>query len=176
MDLQTRAGQWDRAQSPLHTWDQYLVSFFGAHRRGVVEDLPSPALRKSHLPSFHNHARKLKGHFLQDFYGRGLSDGTTAKHDEKLYIAQAMAVLEANEWTEDITVVGYSMGGSIAVHLNNEQPDLIKHLILLAPAGMIRLMTFGIPKWILWRSIKWASSEGGTRHGLIDKNLQAGIQ
>ncbi|SPO06228.1 uncharacterized protein DNG_08917 [Cephalotrichum gorgonifer] len=63
-----------------------------------------------------------------------------------------MDVLNHFGWDKDVTVIGYSMGGSIAVHLNGEQPDLIANLILLAPAGMIRPGRFGFDKFSYFRS------------------------
>jgi pimeloyl-ACP methyl ester carboxylesterase len=38
---------------------------------------------------------------------------------------------------EDVTLVGYSMGGTIATAFAAEQPHLIKRLILFAPSGVI---------------------------------------
>lgn len=110
---------------------------------------------------------------LKDLYGRGLSDGTKAKHDAKLYTDQATAVLQKFRWTKDITVVGYSMGGSIAVHLNNARPGLIKNLILLAPAGMIRAGTFGRDKIAAFRYPLYFPRG---RRSLVKGNLNDGME
>lgn len=103
-------------------------------------------------------------------YGRGLSDGTKAKHDAKLYTDQAKEVLEAFGWTKDITVVGYSMGGGIAVHLNKAYPDLIKNLVLLAPAGMIRHRTLGLEKFVVFTILPTRA-----QRYFIRKSFQQGI-
>lgn len=105
-------------------------------------------------------------------YGRGLSDGTAAKHDARLYTDQAKEVLEKYGWTKDITVIGYSMGGSVAVHINKSHPGLIKDLILLAPAGMIRHRTLGLDKFAVFRFLPVPTR---AHRYLIKKNLQQGI-
>ena len=73
---------------------------------------------------------------VYDLWGRGLSDALVAKHDRKLYLAQLSDLLEAEGVAEDITLMGYSMGGSIATAYAATHPDKIKRLILLAPGGI----------------------------------------
>lgn len=103
-------------------------------------------------------------------YGRGLSDGTKAKYDAELYTDQAKEVLEAFNWTVDITVIGYSMGGSVAVHLNKSHPNLVKNLILLAPAGMIRHRTLGLATFAVFTIFPTR-----VQRYFIKKNFQQGI-
>lgn len=81
-------------------------------------------------------------------------------------------MLEEYGWTKDITVIGYSMGGSVAVHLNKSHPGLIKDLILLAPAGMIRHRTLGLDKFAVFRFLPVPTR---AHRYLIKKNLQHGI-
>lgn len=88
---------------------------------------------------------------LKDLFGRGFSDGVgDLPHDARLYVSQILHVLASSplSWTGSSTttirVVGYSLGGGIAVHLANcLPPDLVSSLILLAPAGLIRPQSFG---------------------------------
>ena len=49
-------------------------------------------------------------------------------------------------WTgnDAIRLVGYSLGGAIAVHFANAFPNLVSSLVLLAPAGLIRAESFGV--------------------------------
>lgn len=64
------------------------------------------------------------------------------------------------------------MGGSVAVHLNKSHPGLIKHLILLAPAGMIRHRTLGLDKFAVFRFLPVPTR---AHRYFIKKNLQQGI-
>lgn len=97
---------------------------------------------------------------LFDLFGRGYSDGVgDLPHDERLYVSQALCVLASSElaWTgqgedEGFHLVGYSLGGGIAIHLAAAFPRMIKTLILLAPAGMIREENFGAVAKFIFRS------------------------
>jgi pimeloyl-ACP methyl ester carboxylesterase len=69
-------------------------------------------------------------------------------HDERLYVSQILLVLASSSlsWTgasARLKVIGYSLGGGIAVHFANAVPHLVESLILLAPAGLIRAESFG---------------------------------
>lgn len=85
---------------------------------------------------------------LFDLFGRGFSDGVgDLPHDARLYASQMLCVLASSPlaWTgrAALRLVGYSLGGAIAVHFANAFPDLVSSLVLLAPAGLIRLESFG---------------------------------
>ncbi|KAH8890843.1 alpha/beta-hydrolase [Thozetella sp. PMI_491] len=86
---------------------------------------------------------------LFDLFGRGFSDGVgDLPHDARLYTSQALLAMASSPlaWTGDgaIRVIGYSMGGGIAVHFANAFPHMISSLVLLAPAGLIRVENFGV--------------------------------
>jgi pimeloyl-ACP methyl ester carboxylesterase len=90
---------------------------------------------------------------LFDLFGRGLSDGVgDLPHDPRLYVTQALLALASSPlpWTGDgaLRLVGYSLGGGIAVHFANAFPHLVADLVLLAPAGLIRPEVFGITRHI----------------------------
>lgn len=70
-------------------------------------------------------------------------------HDERLYVSQMLLVLASStlSWTGSaarLKVIGYSLGGGIAVHFANTVPHLVESLVLLAPAGLIRAESFGV--------------------------------
>jgi pimeloyl-ACP methyl ester carboxylesterase len=87
---------------------------------------------------------------LFDLFGRGFSDTPSdLPHDARLYTTQALLALASSPlaWTGSaarLRVVGYSMGGGVAIHLANTLPDLVDSLVLLAPAGVIRPEKFGV--------------------------------
>ncbi|PFH56358.1 hypothetical protein XA68_16619 [Ophiocordyceps unilateralis] len=83
---------------------------------------------------------------LFDLFGRGYSDGVgDLPHDARLYVSQMLCVLASSPlpWTgrAAIRLIGYSMGGAIAIHFAIAFPDLVDSLVLLAPAGLIRFDT-----------------------------------
>ncbi|PNY28036.1 Serine hydrolase-like protein [Tolypocladium capitatum] len=85
---------------------------------------------------------------LFDLFGRGFSDGVgDLPHDSRLYASQILCVLASSPlpWTgsDALRLVGYSLGGAIAVHFANAFPHLVSSLVLLAPAGLIRPESFG---------------------------------
>ncbi|KAI5803820.1 Alpha/Beta hydrolase protein [Geopyxis carbonaria] len=82
-----------------------------------------------------------------DLYGRGLSDAPLdVAYDERLFAAQALFALEASDvsW-ERFTVLGYSLGGGIAVALSKLLgPARVESLVLLAPSGLLRRNRAGL--------------------------------
>ncbi|GAB1310085.1 Alpha/Beta hydrolase protein [Madurella fahalii] len=88
---------------------------------------------------------------LFDLFGRGFSDNPSdLPHDARLYTTQillALASAEETSWMDPknpFKLVGYSLGGGIAVHFATSFPHLVSSLVLLAPAGLIRPESFGI--------------------------------
>lgn len=94
---------------------------------------------------------------LFDLFGRGFSDGVAdLPHDARLYVTQMLLALASSPlpWTgnQALRVIGYSLGGGIAVHFANAFPHLVKDLVLLAPAGLIRAESFGRVSMFLFKS------------------------
>lgn len=73
---------------------------------------------------------------VYDLFGRGYSDRPRARHDRALFHGQLDALLASQKIDGPITLLGYSMGGSIAASWAAANPDRVRDLILLAPAGM----------------------------------------
>ncbi|QSZ28540.1 hypothetical protein DSL72_003038 [Monilinia vaccinii-corymbosi] len=84
---------------------------------------------------------------LFDLFGRGYSDGVAdLPHDERLYTAQILLVLTSSmlSWVRSgFSIIGFSMGGGIAVDFAVAFPDMVTNVILLAPGGLIREQRFG---------------------------------
>lgn len=94
---------------------------------------------------------------LFDLFGRGFSDGVgDLPHDERLYCSQMLCALASSPlpWTGDAAfdLLGYSMGGGVAVHFATAFHSMIRSLILLAPAGLIRPQRFGVAARLIFTS------------------------
>ncbi|UKZ51369.1 hypothetical protein TrVGV298_005128 [Trichoderma virens] len=80
----------------------------------------------------------------------------TSPHDERLYTTQILLVLASSPlpWTGNnaFRLIGYSLGGGIAVHFATAFPHLVSSLILLAPAGLINPEDFGAMSLFIFRS------------------------
>ena len=91
-----------------------------------------------------------RGHrvMLFDLFGRGFTDGVgDLPHDDRLYVSQILHVLASSPlpWTgaRAFHLIGYSLGGGIAVSFSRYQSHMLKTLVLLAPSGLIRPESFG---------------------------------
>lgn len=71
-----------------------------------------------------------------DLFGRGYSDRAGGAQDQAFFLRQLNDLLEEQGVEGDLTVIGYSMGGIIATAFAANQPERIRDLVLLAPAGM----------------------------------------
>lgn len=72
-----------------------------------------------------------------DLYGRGLSDRPKGTQARSFFIRQLRDLLDHLKVEQNITLFGYSMGGSIATIFAAEEPDRIARVALLAPAGLV---------------------------------------
>ncbi|WP_240336774.1 alpha/beta hydrolase [Tropicibacter sp. Alg240-R139] len=71
-----------------------------------------------------------------DLYGRGYSDRPDGAQTDAFFLQQLKELLDAQQVTEDFTLIGYSMGGAISTCFAAKHPDMVRLLVLLAPAGM----------------------------------------
>lgn len=71
-----------------------------------------------------------------DLYGRGFSDRPKGRQTGAFFMRQLDDLLNDQGVGQDITLLGYSMGGSIATAFAAQNPDRIRQLVLLAPAGV----------------------------------------
>ncbi|WP_090201686.1 alpha/beta fold hydrolase [Yoonia tamlensis] len=74
---------------------------------------------------------------VYDLYGRGLSDNVAGRQDRAYFLRQLTDLLAFHRLSEDITLVGYSMGGAIATAYSAQNPHCIKRLILIAATGVV---------------------------------------
>jgi len=73
---------------------------------------------------------------VYDLYGRGYSDRPSGPQDAPFFVAQLADLLEDQDIEDDITLLGYSMGGSIATAFGATYPEKLRQMVLIAPAGM----------------------------------------
>ena len=73
---------------------------------------------------------------MYDLYGRGLSDAPKGKQDRAFFLRQLAELCGHLDLREDLTIVGYSMGGSIATAFAVENPHVVKQVMMIAGAGV----------------------------------------
>jgi pimeloyl-ACP methyl ester carboxylesterase len=71
-----------------------------------------------------------------DLYGRGYSDRPGGRQDRAFFLRQLDDLLADQGVGDNITLLGYSMGGAIATAFAASAPHKVRRLILVAPAGM----------------------------------------
>jgi pimeloyl-ACP methyl ester carboxylesterase len=74
---------------------------------------------------------------VYDLYGRGFSDAVGGCQNREFFVRQLHDLLDELGLQENVTLMGYSMGGSIATSFAAEHPERMRRLILLASAGLV---------------------------------------
>lgn len=103
---------------------------------------------------------------LFDLFGRGYSDAPAdVPYDARLYTTQILLVLASSRlggWTGDgaFHLVGYSLGGGLAVPFARYFPRMVKSVVVIAGGGLIR------PGHVSWRS-RMLYSEGVLPEGML---------
>jgi len=72
---------------------------------------------------------------VYDLYGRGYSDRPEGIQDDQFFVQQLEDLLADQQIADDVTMFGYSMGGVITSAFAARHPDMLRQLILVAPAG-----------------------------------------
>ena len=96
-----------------------------------------------------------------DLFGRGFSDRPAGRQDAAFFIAQLDALLLREEVAGPYALVGFSMGGAIAVSKAAEARDEVAALALVAPTGLapaaapaiLRIPVVG--DWVMWICGGW---------------------
>lgn len=71
-----------------------------------------------------------------DLYGRGASDSPRGLQDADFFTDQLEELLDTQDIGDDLTLLGYSMGGAIVTAFAAKAPKRTRQVILLAPAGL----------------------------------------
>ncbi|MEM7320654.1 MAG: alpha/beta hydrolase [Pseudomonadota bacterium] len=82
-----------------------------------------------------------------DLYGRGYSDRPAGAQTADFFNQQLEELLTSQEIDDDITLIGNSMGGPIATSFTAQHTTRVRHLVLLAPAGVIEISS-GLTKFV----------------------------
>lgn len=85
-----------------------------------------------------------------DLFGRGFSDRPDGEQDRAFFLTQLTGVLDGMGVKGRFTLIGYSMGGTIATAYAAANPERVRHLVLLAPGG---LALSNPPIWRAMRSL-----------------------
>ncbi len=72
-----------------------------------------------------------------DHFGRGFSDRPDVIYNEALYVRELLELLNSQNITQPVTLIGYSMGGGNVVSFAALYPKRVKQLVLIAPAGFV---------------------------------------
>ena len=73
-----------------------------------------------------------------DHFGRGFSDRPAGPYNSALYQSELSSLIAGLDLATPLTLVGYSMGGANVVDYAAANPEQIKQLVLIAPAGYMR--------------------------------------
>ena len=74
-----------------------------------------------------------------DHFGRGFSERPTQAYTKDFYVNTLNELLDHEGVNGPVHLVGYSMGGPIIGFFNNQYPQRVKSLALIAPAGFASL-------------------------------------
>lgn len=98
-----------------------------------------------------------------DLWGRGYSDSVDLPHDSRLYSTEILLAITSSPvaWMPDgFSIIGYSLGGGIAVDFAVAHPAMVQSLVLFAPGGLIRSSHFAwssriMYSWIPDNILQW---------------------
>ena len=117
---------------------------------------------------------------VYDHYGRGYSDRPKAKQDKAFLVSQLEELLNKLQIKKQkFELVGYSMGGVIAASYSARNPDRVKRLILIAPAGVghnlgisARVAKIPVLGWVLFSTFFELQHVRSTKK---DKNIKSSV-
>lgn len=102
-------------------------------------------------------------HWTYDQPGFGASFVEREGLSEKTYVAAAVKVLEEARRTypqHPVTLLGFSMGGALALRVAQERPDLVDQLILIAPGLKPRQLGMMRPVALYFQKLARQIAEG----------------
>ncbi len=74
---------------------------------------------------------------VYDHFGRGFSERPRTDYSAELYVQALTELLNQQNLSQPVHLVGYSMGGAILGHFAESYPDRVATMSLIAPAGFM---------------------------------------
>lgn len=119
----------------VHNWDRISLSTPTICLHG----LNGSRLLFSDLLSIVEHHYRNLPFLALDLYGHGLSSCPSKTYNLDLFVAQIERLLThvGIPVSKKINILGFSLGGAVAVGFSKKFPDRIEKLVLISPAGFV---------------------------------------
>ena len=75
---------------------------------------------------------------VYDHFGRGFSERPSVVYDQDLYVKSLKGLLDYQNISQSVHLVGYSMGGPVVGYFTQQYPDSVKSISFIAPAGFMK--------------------------------------
>ena len=75
---------------------------------------------------------------VYDHFGRGFSERPSVVYDQDLYVESLKGLLDYQNISQSIHLVGYSMGGPVVGYFTQQYPNSVKSISFIAPAGFMK--------------------------------------
>ena len=75
---------------------------------------------------------------VYDHFGRGFSERPSVAYDQDLYVESLRGLLDYQNISQSVHLVGYSMGGPVVGYFTQQYPDSVKSISFIAPAGFMQ--------------------------------------
>ena len=75
---------------------------------------------------------------VYDHFGRGFSERPFVVYDQDLYVESLKGLLDYQNISQSVHLVGYSMGGPVVGYFTQQYPDSVKSISFIAPAGFMK--------------------------------------
>ena len=123
---------------------------------------------------------------VYDHFGRGFSERPSVVYDQDLYVESLKGLLDYQNISQSVHLVGYSMGGPVAGYFTQQYPDSVKSISFIAPAGFMKedsvsriavmpvvgdwfWQVFG--KWLYFREVRNEATSSDNSGGLSESKF-----
>ena len=123
---------------------------------------------------------------VYDHFGRGFSERPSVVYDQDLYVESLKGLLDYQNISQSVHLVGYSMGGPVVGYFTQQYPDSVKSISFIAPAGFMKedsvsriavmpvvgdwfWQVFG--KWLYFREVRNEATSSDNSGGLSESKF-----